>query len=167
VIASDPERFEPGPDGLQIACVRAAALVDATLAAEGEYELRARFEPLGARDPGSGFGFVVAGAPESAVTIVGLDDRGNLGLWSINAAAKNAGTLRRVRTIALVPKAAEGEALELAVRVRPDGSLTIQAGERAPAEARLLGAPAGVRHVGVFAKNSAVRVREPRIELVP
>ncbi len=159
--------FEPAAGSVLLDAVNAGALVDTSFEASGDYEVRARLVPEGPREPGRSVGLVVAGAPERNCTIVGIDDRGMVGLWTLNAAARGASTLRLARTIALSPPVASGEAIALAVRVLQSGVLEIRVDERAPLEAKLVSAPAGPRHAGVYAKNARVRFEDPVVELLP
>jgi len=167
LLAAPMEVFEPGAGAVTIASVRAGVMADTSVEARGEYVVRATLQPDGTRAPGWAAGLVVAGAPERAATLVGLDDRGLAGIWTLNAAPRGSSTLRRTRTLALTPPVAQGETVELAVRVRADGSLEIQVDDRPALEARLESAPAGVRHVGLFVKNAHVRFEDPRVELLP
>lgn len=167
LLTAPMESFEPGSASVQFSSVRAGAMVDTTIEARGEYVVRATIRPDGERAPGWTAGLVVAGAPEHAATLVGIDDRGFAGIWTLNAASRGAATLRRTRTIPLATAVAANEAFQLAVRVRADGTLEIQVGDRPAVAARLESAPDGARHVGVFVKNSAVRFEDPLLELVP
>lgn len=161
------ESFEPASGSVTLSSVRAGILVDTSVEARGEYSVRATLQPEGAREPGWTAGLVVAGAPERATTMVGLDDRGLAGIWVLNAAPRGTATFRRARTIALTPAVADGEAIELAVRVLADGSMRIRVGDRPELDARLDPAPDGARHVGVFARNAHVRFVDPVLELAP
>jgi len=161
------DSFDPGVGSIDLRSIRGAALVDASLAVTGEYVVRATLRPEGERVPGWTAGLVVAGAPERAVTIVGLDDRGFLGLWTLNAASRGSSTLRRTRTIALTPPVQAGAVTELSVRVFEDKRMEIRVGTSAPLEARLESVPDGVRHTGVFVKNAHVHFDDARVELVP
>lgn len=161
------DEFEAAAGSVVVEAGRGGALIDGSFAVTGDYEVRARLVPDGTRNVGWSAGFVVAGAPERACTIVGLDDRGMVGLWTQNAATRGSSTLSHRRTIAVSPPVAAGEAVELAVRVLQSGVLEIRVGERPPLEARLDSAPAGPRHAGVYAKNARVRFEDPLVELLP
>ncbi len=167
LLSAPMESFEPGPGSVLFASVRAGVMVDTSVEARGEYVVRATLQPDGARDPGWTAGLVVAGAPERAAMMVGIDDRGFAGIWTLNAASRGASTLRRTRTIAITPPVPAGEPVEIAVRVRTDGALEIRIGDSAALDARLEPAPDGVRHVGIFVKNARVRFADPRVELLP
>ncbi len=167
LLAAPIDAFEPGVGSIALHSVRSAALVDASLAVTGEYVVRATLRPEGERVPGWTAGLVVAGAPERAVTIVGIDDRGFLGLWTLNAASRGSSTLRRTRTIALSPAVQAGAVTDISVRVFEDGRMEIQVGESTPVEARLESVPDGARHTGVFVKNAHVHFEDARVELVP
>jgi hypothetical protein len=165
VMPAGADRFEPDAGRVLLGGVRAAALVDGALELPGEYVVRARLVPQDERRLGSAAGFVVAGAPERGSTLVAVDERGLLGLWSITPGAGP--TLRRTRTIAQRPAVAAGAAFELAVRVKPDGTLWIELDGAQPVEARLDHAPLAGRRAGLFAKNGAWVFEDPRVELVP
>jgi len=167
LLSSPMESFVPGATSVLIESVRAGVMVDTSLEAEGEYVVRAELRPEGSRGMGWTAGLVVAGAPERAATLVGIDDRGLGGIWTLNAASRGAATMRRTRTIAISPPVPAGETVELAVRVRIDGALEIRVGDRPTVEARIELAPDGTRHVGLFVKNARVRFFDPRLELVP
>mgnify|MGYP000078049120 CR=1 FL=1 len=167
LLAAPIDSFEPGVGSIQLRGVRSAALVDASLALTGEYVVRATLRPEGERVPGWTAGLVVAGAPERAVTIVGIDDRGFIGLWTLNSAARGSSTLRRTRTIALSPAVQAGAVTDLSVRVFEDARMEIRVGASVPVEARLESVPDGARHAGVFVKNAHVHFDDARVELVP
>ncbi len=167
LLSAPPDAFEVRPGSVALACVRAAALVDGRFSVSDEYVLRATIQPGGPREVGSSFGFVVGGAPGREAVIVGIDERGHAGLWSVNAAAKDAATLRRVRTIGLVPPLAAGERVDLDVHVHRDGRLVIRAGDRAPVEADSGLRGSAPRHVGLYAKYVQVRFEDPRVEILP
>ncbi|MBL8862552.1 MAG: DUF1570 domain-containing protein [Planctomycetes bacterium] len=167
LLAVPPERFETSPEGAVLAGVRAVALVDTSFEAGVEYVVRARIQPLGERVPGATFGLVASGAPERGATLIGVDDAGLLGVWTLNAAPRGASTLRRTRTIPLAPAIAAGAAVELGVRVRADGALEIEIDATRVAEARLESGPAQVRHAGIFVRNAHARFEDARVELVP
>ncbi len=161
------EEFEPGQNSAILSGVRAGEMVDASFEVRGEYVVRATLVPRGEREPGWTAGLVVAGAPGQATTMVGIDDRGLVGLYTLNAAAKGTSTLRRSRTITISPPVPAGESVELGVRVRTDGTLEIHVGERAPLGARLEMAPTGARYAGLFVRNANVQFDDPRVELLP
>lgn len=161
------DSFEPGVGTIALHSVQTAVLVDASLAVTGEYVVRATLQPAGERVVGWSAGLVVAGAPERAVTMVGIDERGLLGIWTLNAASRGAATVRRTRTIPITPPVKAGESFELSVRVREDARMEIQVGAGAVMEARLESAPDGVRHTGIFVKNGRVTFEDARVELVP
>lgn len=167
LLAAAIDRFEPSAGATELASVRAAALVDSTFEVQPEYVVRATLRAEGARVPGWTAGLVVAGAPEHAATMIGVDDRGFLGIWTLNAASMGASTLRRARSIPMTPPLKEGAAFELSVRVRADATLDVEVDGRPAATAKLELAPSGARHAGIFVKNARVRFEDPRVEIVP
>ncbi len=167
LLAVPLERFDVGAESTLLGAVRANAMIDTTFEVRGEYVVSATLHPEGPREPGSSIGLLVAGAQERPTTIVGIDDRGNVGLWTLSGGKKGSSTVRKTRTIGITPRVAEGEAVDLSVRVRHDGGLEIQVGGRPRVDAVLEAAPNGARHAGLFAKNASVRFEDPRVELLP
>lgn len=161
------EVFEPKENSAVLSGVRAGEMVDASFEVRGEYVVRATIVPRGEREMGWTAGLVVAGDFEQASTMVGIDDRGFVGLYTLNAAKKGAATLRRTRTITLSPPVPPGEPVELSVRVRADGAMEIHVGDRPSIDARLELAPVGARYAGLFVRNANALFEDPRVELLP
>jgi hypothetical protein len=150
--ASPPNRFAVEGDKIQIDCVRSAMFVDPDVPITGEYEIRVRLARASSDEPGSAVGVVVAGRPDGNWQMVGLDERGTVGIWKLELTGKAGTVLQRMITLFPKPAIDVTKPIDLVVHVARDGRMQIKAGDAEPVEGRVDLDPGVVRHVGVFAK---------------
>ncbi|MBI5362344.1 MAG: hypothetical protein HZA53_04135 [Planctomycetes bacterium] len=159
--------FGAAPGRVTLESVRAMARVLPSIEFAGEYELRARLVRETKPDYGSACGLVVAARAEGDWTILGIDERGQAGIWTVAPSGKDAVTTNRTRTIALDPPVAEDEEPEFVVHVHSDGRIEARVGARASFDDRIALDPTLPRHAGVFAKNGRAAFVDLVVETFP
>jgi hypothetical protein len=169
VFAQAPKAFNPAgaEGGIELSSVRLHGEMLTTVSALGEYEVRARLERLGRIELGAAHGLVIVGRPDADWYCVGIDEKGQGGLWTVRVTARGGTVVKRLAWMKLEKPVQEDESVELAVRVFADGRFELRAGNRAvvseniPLDARV------PRHCGVFVKNGAATFREAVVEIFP
>lgn len=167
VLKTPPNAFSTERGVTFLDCVRSAAYIDREVPVTGEYELRARLVRTAPPEPGSVVGFVIAGNPEGDWAMTGVDERGVAGTWNIVRTGHDGTSLNRPLMLYPKPPIDVEKPIDLVVHVGRDGRVEIKIGS---AEALVTQIPldSGVsRHVGVFAKNAAVRFENLLVEIYP
>jgi tetratricopeptide (TPR) repeat protein len=169
VFAQPPKAFNPaGAEGaIELSSVRLHGEMLTTVSAVGEYEVRARLERRGRIELGAAHGLVIVGRPDADWYAVGIDEKGQGGLWTVRVTARGGTVAKRLAMMKLEKPVQEGETLELAVRVFPDGRVELRAGNRAVVSDKIPLDGAVPRHCGVFVKNGAATFREAVVEIFP
>lgn len=167
VFALPPKQFQPESAAITLSSVRLHAEMLSSLTASGEYEVRATLERQGRMELGSSAGLVIAGREEADWHLVGIDDRGQAGIWTVRVTARNGTIPKRVALLKLSKPVAADERIQLRVRVYDSGKIDVQVGER-PLVSGSIPLDGGVpRHAGVFVKNGTATWRDAVLELFP
>jgi len=167
VFSVRPDSFSVGRDGVSLSCVRPIGMIDTSVRVRGEYELRGTLHRGAERRLGTAHGLVVAGTMQDDWALVGIDEDGHVGVWAVRKVGAGSASFKFIETLFLDEEVAADARPELVVRVRADGTLSIQVDDREAVETEL-GAPIdGPAHVGVFARDGALRVEGFTVEIFP
>ncbi len=171
VSSTPPNRIAVTDDGLLIDCVRSAQFIDGSTTIVGEYEVRLRLAHVGEPEMGSAFGVVIAGNPEDDWIMVGLDERGRVGVWMSELTGKRGesqgSVLKRLTTLYPKPMIDPAAPADIKVHVDLSGKMVITVAGADPLEAQLDVDASVARHVGVFAKNGVVKFHDAVVEIYP
>ncbi len=162
-----PNACDVGPDGVRVASTRPFGMIDTSVRVHGEYELRGRLVRTKERHLGTAHGLVVAGTTSTDWTVIGIDEDGHVGVWSVRLSGGGGARFKYLETIYLDEEIAEGAEFDLAVRVYESGVIEITVDDQTPVETEFLEPPEGVIHVGVFARDGDVRVEGLTVEIFP
>lgn len=163
--ADPPLSFEVARDGVHLESVRPMAMIDTSLAIEGEYEVRAKLVRKGERHLGIAHGIVIAGTMETDWTVIGIDEDGHVGVWSLRNSGAGSARFKFRETLFLDEEVAEGASPELVVRVKPDGSVFATVDGRETVETELDYPLEGATHVGVFVRDGRVQLVDFLVEI--
>ncbi|MDZ4771615.1 MAG: DUF1570 domain-containing protein [Planctomycetota bacterium] len=166
IVTSPPTAFASENHVTFLESVRTAAYIDLDVPISGEYAWRARVQRTKGVEFGSVMGAVVAGNPEGDWQMIGLDENGAVGAWTL-VRTGNGGTVLK-RTLTLYPKNSIDleKPLDFDIHVRRDRKIVITIGSE-KFETALALDPNVARHVGVFTKNNSVRFENASVEIFP
>ena len=111
-------------------------------------------------------GAVIAGNPEGDWTMIGVDEHGAVGVWTLERTGHNGSSLKR--SLTLWPKNTIDieKPVDFDIHVRRDRKVEIKIGGETLATTLALD-PNVARCVGVYAKNNAVRFENASVEIYP
>lgn len=163
-----PHSFEIAAGEAKLACRGGAqARRDETLLVQGECEWTCVVQGEGPVHPGSAIGLVLASHDSFGDLYLGLDENGRPALWNLKLTGNGGTSLRRDR--AFQPQLAfeRGQPHDWRVRLLADGS--VQAWIDGVEVARLALPYPSVepRRIGVYAKDSVVRMSRATVEFQP
>ncbi|MCZ6596479.1 MAG: hypothetical protein O7B99_02455 [Planctomycetota bacterium] len=163
-----PAVVETGPGQVVVEMpARPNGVICTDIVVEGEYEVRCQLVRESDTYRSSGYGVVVSGVPDGVWIVVGIGSRDRLVITGCYH-KKGSGTLTKtIRSFDLTPAIGPDEEPELAVRVHPDGRLTIRVGERKPLEYELPVALPSKSYVGAFVKDGRVSLLDFQVEVFP
>ncbi len=136
---------------------------------EGDAEVRALVQAEGDVWRSSFLGVVVSGTPQGTWWAVGLS-RDELALVACERDASGAPSYRTKRTWRVNPPLGENEPPLLAVRLQPDGTLTLRFGEdpeREPVRTELPEPLPAIRFVGILVKDARLKLSDFLVEIFP
>jgi hypothetical protein len=161
-----PKTFASENGVVFLESVLSAAFIDLDVPVVGEYAWRATLQRTQEVELGSVMGAVIAGNPEGDWTMIGLDERGTVGVWVIARTGRDGTSLKRPLTLYPQTPIDVEKPIDFDIHVRRDRKVVITiAGQSF--ETMLALDPNVARHVGVFAKNNAVRFQDPSVEIYP
>ncbi|MBL8859934.1 MAG: DUF1570 domain-containing protein [Planctomycetes bacterium] len=166
VLKTPPKRFATENGVTILESVRASAFIDMDVPIAGEYAWRARLQHTQEVELGSAMGAVIAGNPEGEWTMIGLDERGSVGIWVLERTGRDGTSLGRAQTLYPEHPVDLTQPVDLEIHVRRDGVVEVTVGGEV-LETRLALDSGVARHVGVFAKNASIRFEHALVEIYP
>jgi hypothetical protein len=159
--------FEVSPERVVIEGVRPVGKICTAVPISGEYEVRARFLREGKVRRSSFHGVVFSGTAGGDWMVIGINGlNGTLMmkrmLFAGDAVSDVALTSRRP-----IPPVKQGEVIELAVHVLPDGHTEVRLGDRDPVSFQMPLAVPAVGHVGVYVKDGRNVLEGLVVEILP
>ena len=171
IFTTEEETFTHAEGTVRLAMpARVAGRICLDVPIEGEYEVHATLRRRGEVFRSSFHGVVVTGTPSHDWYAVGIGNRDRLVLKRCDLDSTGAPTTKTVHTFDLAPPIAPDEVLELAVRVRPNGAITVTfpgAPARAPLEFTLPELPPPTSYVGIMVKDADLALEDLRVEILP
>jgi hypothetical protein len=166
VLKSPPKSFASENHVTFLECVRGSAFIDLEVPVVGEYAWRAKVQRTQGVELGSCMGAVIAGNPEGDWTMIGVDENGAVGVWIVERTTRESSNLKRSLTLWPKNTIDVEKPVEFDIHVRRDRRVEIKIGGET-LETTLALDPNVARHVGVFAKNNAVRFENASVEIYP
>lgn len=133
----------------------------------GQYEIRGRLMRDGNLSRSTLNGIVVAGTKREPWTVVGINGRGFLSITKCEDAAGGVTSTPLQFEVDLGPSLPRDENPEIAVLVRPEGSLRIRINDQEPIEVELPYDLPKRSHPGIFSKSGRTRLLDFVIEVYP
>jgi hypothetical protein len=165
VFAAEPREFAVKTSGIYISAVRPIGMIDTSTPIRGEYELRGVLERSDERHLGTAHGLVISGALDRDWALVGIDEDGHVGVWSVRNRDGSSARFKFVETLYLDQPVDPTAEPSLAVRVTPDGVVTVRVDGQPAVETKLDLEPGQATYAGVFARDGALRVRGLSVEI--